>query len=105
MNHSISIEETQKFVNYLNEAGLMVVEKKALNDMFRKISLESQVDKRHKLLTRKQLKEKHGVSRRWLDKQLNDPNTLIKYDPGTSRTSTQKFNEQSILDERARLMI
>ncbi|CAL2108637.1 conserved hypothetical protein [Tenacibaculum sp. 190524A02b] len=102
MSSSISIEESKQFVTALQNLGLVVIDKKALSDMLLKARLSTQVDKRVKWITKKEARFKYGVTRYWLDNAEIDPNSLLKVDPGESKNSTKKYNEQSIIDEQER---
>ncbi|MGG8495935.1 hypothetical protein ACQY1Q_05940 [Tenacibaculum sp. TC6] len=103
MGAVITIEESQKFVAALNNLGLVVIDKQVLDNLLIEVNLKTRVDKRNSYLTKKEVLQKYNVTRYWLEERLKDPETLIKYDPGKGKTSTGRYNEQSIIKELDRL--
>ena len=92
-------------LEYLRENNLILVNKNELLNLLAENNVNAAVDKRVKWITRRTAKTKYGVTRHWLNKQMLDVNTLLKVNPGVGKTSTIKYNEQSIIDEQNRLAL
>ncbi len=103
MNNSFQQEDSQKFVDHLSQLGLVVIDKKALEDILFELKVKALIPLKNKWLTRKEVKAKYNISRYWLDQRALDPKTLLKVDVGDTCKSTIKYNEQSIIDEQDRL--
>lgn len=105
MSAAINIEQAKQFVDHLNTLGLAVIDKAALKELIANAKQKESVPLSHKWITRKEAKQKYGVTVYWLNEQLKDPKTLLKVDPGKYKKSTMKYKEQSIIDELERLGI
>ncbi len=63
------------------------------------------VDNRYKRISKSNAIKRFGITNHWLTNQEKDPETLLKVDPGTGKTSTKYYNIQSIIDEMERTYV
>lgn len=99
---NISIEQQQFLINSLKELGMVIIDKKALDELLIETSLKTKVDARVKYISRKDAIAKYNLTRYWFDKYEMDPNSKLIINHGEARNSKKKYNEQSILDELKR---
>lgn len=92
-------------LDFLKENNLVIVDKNTLFAALSEAGLGAAVDKRVKWISKKQAFEKYNVTRGWLDKAEKNPSSILKVNVGTTRTSTKKYLEQSIIDEQSRQYI
>lgn len=99
---NVSIEQQQQLVNSLQALGLVVIDKKALDELLLKTSLKTRVDKRVKYISKKEAIATYNVTDYWLKKAEVDPYSKLKVNHGEAANSKKKYNEQSIIDELER---
>lgn len=98
MSLGISIQDIMK-------SEYVILRKQDLVDLLVQVNVETSVEARKKWLTVKEVIAKYGVTRHWLNTSREDVGSVLRINPGKGKTSTVKYNEQSVIDELERQSI
>ena len=91
----------QQIIEAFKSEGVVFVKKKDLQEMLNALSSRL-TDNRVKWITRTEAKRLYGLTKYWFMDSENDPETKLKMDPGTGKTSTKKYSIKSIEEELER---
>lgn len=92
----------ERFIEILEQRGLIIISKDVLEQKLIEVRKQTMVDKRVKWITAKEAILKYDVTYHWLQKNEKDTSSELKVIKGPGRTSTKKYNEQSIIDQQQR---
>lgn len=92
-------------LDFLKENNLVLVNKDALLDFMVDANLKTKADKRVLWIDRKTAQKKYNLNRYWFLSTEADENNVLQINSGKGKTSTKKYNEQSIINELKRQSI
>lgn len=90
---------------FLKKNNLILIDKSALMDLMADVNRQMAVEKKYKWIDKRVAVSKYAITESWLRKWRNKtqfPESKLRVKKGTGRTSTVKYNEQSIINELER---